>query len=236
MKRIALALLCLSVMAFTTTQEITSGTGFYVSTGGHVITNEHVVQGCREIYLRSAGGEVPAQLVAVDEVNDLALIQSSARSKKVAALRHEQNLKPGDEVTIMGYPVENGSVEHYRVRTAKIIDTVGPTGQTNWLQFTDSLKKGNSGGPLLDAFGNVIGVVRAKVTYFDITYEERNGVRKETERKAGNVDVAVNLPILTQFLEKHFVPYNAMLNYQPLSRQAMEETGRGFIVNVQCVQ
>lgn len=238
MGRYLFLLLLLPGAAFANTIEVISGTGFYVSTDGHVVTNEHVVQHCKEIWLKNGEDEISARLVDVDVKNDLALLKASERPEEIATLRYEQNLEPGDEVTIMGYPVENGSVKHYRIRTATIIDTVGPTGQQNWLQFTDALKKGNSGGPLLDEYGNVIGVVRGKAQYVEITYQTYpDGTRREISRgPEQSADIAINLPVLTKFLTSHFVSYDNMLNYQPLSRSAMEEEGRGFIVNVQCVQ
>lgn len=238
MKRLLLLSFLLVTSAEANTLEYFSGTGFYVSTDGHVITNEHVVQNCKEVTLKEGREEIPAELIDVDKKNDLALIKSSRRPKRVATLRYEQNLQKGDVVTIMGFPVENNSSDHFRIRTAKIIDIKGPTGQVNWLQFTDALKKGNSGGPLLDQYGNVIGVVRGKAQFVEITYQtDSEGNRREISRgPEQNADIAINLPVLTEFLADHFVAYNNMLNYDALSATEMQAQGQQYIINVQCLQ
>ena len=218
--------------------EILSGTGFYVSPDGHVITNEHVVQNCKSIHLKSADETVDAVLKAVDKVNDLALLEANKKPYYVATLRYEQNLKVGDEVTVIGFPAENGRADQYRMRKAQIIDTKGPTGQAGWLQFTQALEHGNSGGPLLDQFGNVIGVVRGRASFVQVKYNELpDGTQQEISRSAEqSSDIAINLPVLTNFLQNNFVNYGNMLNFQPLTDEQKFEQGQHYIVNVQCVQ
>ena len=217
---------------------ISSGTGFYVSPDGDVITNNHVVQNCKSIRLRSADESVDAVLKAVDEKNDLALLQANKKPGYIATMRYEQNLKAGDEVTVIGFPAENGRADQYHMRTAKIIDTKGPSGQEDWLQFTQALEHGNSGGPLLDQFGNVIGVVRGRVSFVQVKYRElSDGTQQELSRTAEqSSDIAINLPILTHFLQANFVSFSNMLNYQPMNEIQKFEAGQRYIINVQCIQ
>jgi S1-C subfamily serine protease len=168
----------------------------------------------------------------------LALIEANKKPYYIATLRYEQNLKPGDEVTVIGYPAENGHVNGVRMRTAKIIDTKGPSGQAGWLQFTEALQHGNSGGPLLDQYGNVIGVVRGHASFREITYQQlSDGTKREIKRgEEQNSDIAVNLPVLTEFLRNNFVNYGDMLNFEPLNTDQKFEKGQRYIVNVQCIQ
>ena len=217
---------------------ISSGTGFYVSPDGHVFTNNHVVQNCKSIRVRSADETVDAVLKAVDEENDLALLEANKKPGYIATMRYEQNLKPGDEVTVIGFPAENGRADQYRMRTAQIIDTKGPSGQTGWLQFTQALQHGNSGGPLLDQFGNVIGVVRGRVSFVQVKYRElRDGTQQELSRTAEqSSDIAINLPVVTRFLQANFVSYSNMLNFQPMTDEQKFEAGQRYIINVQCIQ
>lgn len=218
--------------------EILSGTGFYVSPDGYVITNNHVVQNCKSIRLKSADETVDAVLKAIDAENDLALLEANKKPYYIATLRYEENLKPGDEVTVIGFPAENGQADQYRMRTAKIIDTKGPTGQAGWLQFTQALEHGNSGGPLLDQFGNVIGVVRGRASFVQIKYRELgDGTKQELSRGAEqSSDIAITLPILAHFLQANFVNYSNMLNFQPLTDEQKFEAGQRYIINVQCIQ
>ncbi len=229
---------CLPFTAHAETIEILSGTGFYVSPDGYVVTNEHVVQNCKSIRLKSKDETVEGVLKAVDKTNDLAIIQAKKAPYYIATLRYEQNLKKDDEVTVIGFPVENGRAYQYRMRTAHILDTKGPSGQEGWLQFSEALKKGNSGGPLLDEFGNVIGVVRGRASFYEITYEQQpDGSQREISRGAEQrSDIAINLPILTRFLQANFVNYGNMLNFQPMTNEQKFEAAQRYIINVQCVQ
>ena len=73
-----------------------------------------------------------------------------------------QPLRANDPVVIIGYPGESWRGHDPIVRSSTIIDMKGPTGEEKWVQFNDSAEQGNSGGPLLDSAGNVVGVVVAK--------------------------------------------------------------------------
>lgn len=220
------------------TIEIVSGTGFFVSPDGDVVTNEHVVESCKSLRLKANDAWVDARVKATDKTNDLALLEANFRPYYIATLRYEQNFKPGDEVTVLGFPIEGGRADQFRMRTAKIIDTKGPSGQPDWLQFTQALKKGNSGGPLLDTFGNVIGVVRGKASFVEITYElQPDGTKREIKRgQEQSSDIAITLPVLSHFLQQHQVNYSNMLQFSPLSDTEIYAQGQRYIVNIQCFQ
>lgn len=202
---------------------LVSGTGFFINRDGYMITNAHVVKNCLSINVKGRGDVSEAKVVAVDNINDLALLKTKTSPVHIASLRYNQSLKYGDEVTIIGYPEKRGLSREYLVKTASIIDTKGPMGEKNWLQFTDIIKKGNSGGPLLDSDGNVVGVITAR-----IIKTSSNGVY------LGTTDVAVNTPVVEKFLYRNKIGYNKMISYNQLS--GIENNAKKFVVNVHCYQ
>src|SRR5688572_3786330 len=162
--------------AFAQAQMLTysSGTGFFISSNGHVITNNHVVDGCSEIKLYGAVGEVEAVLVARDTKHDLALLKSQFSAPNFANLSNlKQPLQAGDPVIIIGYPGQAWKTGQTTTSQAQILSTRGPRGEEHWLEFSDTVAQGNSGGPLLDTSGNVVGVVVAKVRSYIFNKEEQ---------------------------------------------------------------
>jgi putative serine protease PepD len=141
-----------------------TGTGFVIDSEGHVVTNEHVVDQADTAQVSFAeGGEEQARVIATDRSTDLAVLQVDLEGHDVDPLELDSsaNVKVGDQVYAIGNPF---GLE--RSLTAGIVSAVGrqiqaPNGFTidDAIQTDAPVNQGNSGGPLLDAAGNVIGVV-----------------------------------------------------------------------------
>jgi putative serine protease PepD len=141
-----------------------SGTGFVIDDEGHVATNEHVVGDAQTVQLRFAqGGDEQARVIATDRSTDLAVLEVDLAGHGVdpVELGSSAEIEVGDPVYAIGNPF---GLE--RSLTAGIVSAVdraieAPNGFTiNGAIQTDApVNQGNSGGPLLDAAGNVIGVV-----------------------------------------------------------------------------
>ncbi len=213
-------------------QHYSSGTGFFVSKNGYVITNEHVIRECQSGHAIQLKGAVQAEarLIATDVSNDLALLRANSYAPNVARLRGTASvINRGEDVLVMGYPLDAAVTGTYRIAQAQVIDLIGPTGEPNWLQFTDSAQKGNSGGPLLDPAGNVIGVVSGKTQLF--AYDRRSN-RNIT---ISSSDVAVTLEPLKKFLRRYNVKYERSQTFIQKIPSLIERTARGFVVQVRCV-
>jgi putative serine protease PepD len=141
-----------------------SGTGFVVDSDGHVVTNQHVVDTAQTVEVRFAeGGEEQARVVATDRSTDLAVLEVDLSGHKVTPveLGSSAGVEVGDSVYAIGNPF---GLE--RSFTAGIVSAVdrdirAPNGFTinDAIQTDAPVNQGNSGGPLLDTEGNVIGVV-----------------------------------------------------------------------------
>ncbi len=141
-----------------------TGTGFLVSSNGHVVTNQHVVDGCVGDIQGNLTGEAPATLrvVSTDETNDLALLQVPGSFKEVAKIK-DKAVQSGDNVVAIGFPFHGLLTSDFTVTTGIVSSLSGLLNDTRFLQISAAVQPGNSGGPLLAASGDVVGVVAAKL-------------------------------------------------------------------------
>jgi putative serine protease PepD len=139
------------------------GSGFVIDTSGHIITNEHVVSGATAITVRfSDGTTAKATLVGTDPSSDVGVIKVDVGANKLhpLTLGSSKGVLPGQEVVAIGSPF--GLAESM---TSGIVSAVGRTIQApnnysiaNAIQTDAPINHGNSGGPLLDLSGNVLGI------------------------------------------------------------------------------
>lgn len=145
-------------------QSISSGSGFVLSEDGFVVTNYHVVDGATSISFTTADGtEYAATYIGGDEFNDIALIKAEATGLQAAVIGSSKNLIVGDQVVAIGNPLgELASTMTVGYISAKdrIVTTDGS--QISMLQTDAAINSGNSGGPLLNMFGQVVGITSAK--------------------------------------------------------------------------
>ena len=207
----------------------TSGTGF-ITHDGHILTNNHVIEKCNKISIHGDGISANAVVVAQDREHDLALLKAAFTSPNMAYFNSmRQPLKAGDPVVIIGYPGESWKGNDPIVRSSTIIDMKGPAGEEKWLQFNDSVQQGNSGGPLLDSAGNVVGVVVAKAE-LHITKTQYGNSEKIVKKS----DIAISLPTVRKFLSLYNILYQTADSAIYLSPDRVNDRTRPFIVNVNC--
>jgi len=139
-----------------------SGSGFFVSDQGYIITNNHVVEGSKSVrVILSNGSEQNVTVVGTDKYNDIAVLKTDGAVPAVAALGNSDVLQPGESVIAIGSPLgdfKNTVTVGVVSATGRSIDT-GAGYQIEGLVQTDAaINQGNSGGPLLNLAGQVIGV------------------------------------------------------------------------------
>lgn len=140
-----------------------AGSGFLIDNDGHILTNYHVVQGTQTIQVTFGDRSTyKARLIGDDEVNDIALIQIDTKGRKLVPLPlgDSRKLQVGQRVLAIGNPFGFQST-----LTTGIVSALGRTVQTSDNTFIDdaiqtdaAINRGNSGGPLLDSRGEVIGI------------------------------------------------------------------------------
>jgi S1-C subfamily serine protease len=203
----------------------TQGTGFFVSQDGKVLTNAHVVRDCRQIALRTAEKSGVGRVVARDTKNDLALLTSGIRAPSYAKLRPSVQL--GEEIVVYGYPLAGLLASGGNVTTGNVAAVSGLGDDSRFLQITAPVQSGNSGGPLLDRFGNVVGVVTSKSDL------RMAALIKEIPQ---NVNFALKSSLVVTFLEANRVSHSKSEIGNALKTADLASMAGAFSLQVVCVQ
>ena len=146
-----------------------NGSGFIISEDGYILTNFHVVENAYTANLKvqvmtSDGSEYTAAIVGVEPNNDVAVLKIDAKGLNAAALGNSDELRVGDTVYAIGNPL--GELE-FSMSTGHVsaLDRVINTQESeriNMFQIDAAVNEGNSGGPVYNAMGEVVGIVTAK--------------------------------------------------------------------------
>ena len=204
-----------------------SGTGFIVSNSGHVVTNQHVIDGCVGDIQGNLTGEasVKLRLVSSDETNDLALLQAPGSFKDVATIK-DKAVHSGDSVVAIGYPFHGLLTSDFTVTTGIVSSLSGIFNDTRHLQISAAVQPGNSGGPLLSSAGEVVGVVSAKLNALKIA--------KATGDIPENINFAIKTGALRDFLDNSVVPYQTSDSKNELKTADITRNARAFTLLISC--
>ena len=143
-----------------------SGSGFIVSSEGYILTNAHVIEGAEEItVLLSAGEEVPATLIGADNETDVAVLKVEQAGLVPVAIGNSDDVRVGEFVVAIGNPLDTDRLANtttFGVISASARE-ITIDGHTNtYLQTDAAINFGNSGGPLINMHGEVVGMNSAK--------------------------------------------------------------------------
>ncbi|MBF0481892.1 MAG: trypsin-like peptidase domain-containing protein [Desulfovibrionaceae bacterium] len=201
-RRHVAAVFCLLVLAVCTARPaqaatVLTGTGFVVSRQGHVLTNYHVIEGTRGLRGQIDGREFTLTVLRTDPDRDLALLQIQGQAPPPLAFRQGKPIRPGDAVVAVGYPLQGILAHEANVTTGDMSASAGPGGNRNLIQITAPIQPGNSGGPVLDSYGLVVGVAVAQLGVKD-TFAATGDIPQ-------NVNFAVKGSVAQDFLEKNGV-------------------------------
>ncbi len=197
---------------------LVSGTGFLVSRSGYVITNRHVVDGCRTLHTKYKNHVVPLTVKKMSREHDLALLSMGRGVDRALTIR-DNPIREGDEVLIMGYPLgrawkNDPLYVKGRVGRAPALGN----GKKDIVFFARGVTFGNSGSAVLDANGGVVGVVWGGNTLKD-------GVSRIW---------AVNLETLRAFLESNYTPYAARPTYGKRNMGNLGRDIREMVLPILC--
>src|SRR5262249_14571733 len=205
-------------------QGVSSGTAFSVAPE-LLITNQHVVEGCSSVEVISLDGRRPGSIAAADADIDLAILQVSGLRGTTARLRSPNNVLLGEPVFVFGYPY-TGELSSGGNFTSGLVSALhGFRDSANQIQITSPIQRGNSGGPLMDSSGLVIGVIQSKLSL-------------KAARLLGdipqNVNFAISLEALTQFLAKHKVAFQTMARSPAPDTASVAAMAQNFTYRIEC--
>jgi len=134
------------------------GSGFFVSWNGHLVTNYHVVADASRISVSLDGELVKADVIRIDPENDLALLKVDA-IRAPLLIRQHHSLERGTEIVALGYPLVPIQGREQKATFGHINALSGIQGDSRFTQLDAAVQPGNSGGPVLNRRGDVVGVV-----------------------------------------------------------------------------
>jgi S1-C subfamily serine protease len=190
----------------------TSGSGFFISKLGHVLTNQHVVDNCQKVTIGDdTKKQVTANVLETDRRNDLALLKissmqmASAETKslirklgiKIAPLASDgllrsEGVELGEDVLVAGYPYGDIFSNSIKVTKGIVSANRGLGDDTGQFQIDAAVQPGNSGGPIYDGNGNIVGVVVSQLNKMKFA--------KEIGSMPENVNFGIKASTVRQFL------------------------------------
>jgi len=163
-----------------------TGTGFFISNEGHVITNFHVIEDARSVkVILENGEELSAQVLKRDPANDVALLKIAKASK---GLKLSGDIAKGEQVLTIGYPLISVQGQESKVTFGNINALSGIKGDVRFAQIDVPIQPGNSGGPLINQQGEVVGVVTATLNVI------------QTLRESGSLPQNVNYAVKSDYV------------------------------------
>jgi S1-C subfamily serine protease len=140
-------------------ENVRFGTAFFASEDGYLITCHHVIKDAKEITIvLSDGTNLPARIVQADKVNDVALLKTDTTSKALP-VSDSSHLTKGEEVFTLGYPHIGVQGQEQKATFGRVNSVSGIQDDIRFIQIDVPIQPGNSGGPLIDSKGQVVGIV-----------------------------------------------------------------------------
>lgn len=208
-------------------QLASTGTGFFVTDDGHLLTNHHVVEGCALIRVVLPSGSVDGSAVAESATDDLAVIFAADAEPEAVASFRGTSAALGEDLIAIGYPLQNLLGGAVNATFGSVSSNSGPGGDRRFIQMTAPVQPGNSGGPLLDETGAVIGVVVAKLDAVSVAIA--------TGDIPQNVNFGIKGAVARSFLSIHDIDYEvADSQSRSAGRPAVVSTATAFTVPVEC--
>jgi hypothetical protein len=225
---VVLLTLLLGLSAARAADNLARGSGVVIGSHGEILTNAHVVKDCTQITVRSPSGDhLAAHLIAIDDKNDLAVVSGLASLSSAAAFRDLTPVRAGEAVVAMGYPLSGLLATTANLSLGNVSALAGLHDDPRYLQISAPVQAGNSGGPLLDSSGHLIGVVTAKLNAALIA--------AYTGDIPQNVNFALKADVARAFLDSKGIAYRTERSGRNLSAADVGDIARAFTVRIECV-
>ena len=201
-----------------------SGSGFSIDDNGNILTNYHVVKACSRIRVFPDGDD--AKLIAKNTDLDLAVIRSPNKTAASAGISGAP-AERGQAVVVAGFPYRGELSSGIHITTGTISSLQGVKDDPDTLQISAPVQPGNSGGPLLNESGQVIGVVSSKLNalYFAKKYKD----------VPTNVSFAIKANVVRKFLESNQIDYSLVSStVDPMKTTEISALAEKFTVAIEC--
>lgn len=203
-----------------------TGTGFLISKDNWIVTNAHVVEDCSYVEVSSLGKATDIQ---IDKQNDLAVLRLTSLKPDILPLKL-RNMPPrlGEDVAALGYPLAQILSDGIKITMGNINSLIGLENDTRYLQISTPIQPGNSGGPLVDRSGYLLGINSARLN--------DNYAIKHSGSIPQNVNFAIKSNILELFLQSRDISFekDADADSQQLSSVDLAEKVSKSVFQIVC--
>ncbi len=203
-----------------------SGTGFVVSRQGHILTNYHVISVCPSIRILTDGRLEEASITAIDKENDLALLKLPQPMQHVARFRKGRSIRAGDAIVVVGFPYHQILASEANVTIGVVSALAGIRNDSRFMQISAPVQPGNSGGPVLDSSGRVVGVVESKLNALAMALI--------TGDIPQNVNFAIKDSTAKSFLDSRGIVYETASSERTIESGEIGEIAKRFTYLIEC--
>ncbi len=177
---------------------IGSGTGFFVSSAGHAVSNEHVVGICKKVATKIEGEKLFFNILKTDKVNDIGLLKGDYKSSTFLNIKSD-GAEFGEDIVAFGYPLSDKLSSSVKLSRGIVSSLSGPNDNYSEIQIDAAIQPGNSGGPVLNMEGQVVGIASSGLNKVLMLLDEDQPYIPE------NINFAVAAPTLLNFLKANGV-------------------------------
>jgi S1-C subfamily serine protease len=201
-----------------------SGSGFAVDSS-HILTNAHVIEGAHKIAAANDRFTAPAEVVLSDPRNDIALLRIERALPAAARFRSEIDIHLGEDVIVLGFPLQGLLGSGPQATGGNVSALCGIGNDTSVLQFSAPIASGNSGGPILDQSGLVLGQVHSSLNLDRI---------RDGGSNAENINFGVKGAVIRSFLATIGIEPNLDSGGPVRTRADIVREARSFIYRIRC--
>jgi S1-C subfamily serine protease len=180
-----------------------TGSGFFINQKGHMITNAHVINGCKAITFLQDSREAAATVTSTDQMNDLAILKSRKQVSRQFVPIRQSSPKIGEQIYAIGFPLSNLLGKSPKVTSGIISALSGLGGDVSKVQVDAALQSGNSGGPIVDTKGRLVAVSVQKLGKAALAFLKDSGEIPE------NVNFGIKNLTVKTMLNAHKVRYSS---------------------------
>ncbi|GGE08015.1 trypsin-like peptidase domain-containing protein [Rhizobium anhuiense] len=170
-------------------EPMSSGTGFAVTADGWILTNAHVVQDCGRIEVKGKGDAADPR---IDATNDLAVVKITASEPLVPLAFRKSATRLGEDIVAVGYPLATLLADSVKITTGNVNALAGIRNDTRYIQISTPIQPGNSGGPVVDRNGFLLGITSATLS---------KKIADDIGITAQNVNFAIRASVAELFLQ-----------------------------------
>ena len=184
---------------------IGGGSGFVVSEANHFMTNDHVIKDCDKVTVAKGDKVYETTLVDTDPYNDVALLTVDPGSDELTPVKFRagRGLRVGDDVTAIGFPLTDVLGKNFRATNGIMSAFTGIKSDHSTFQMSAAIQPGNSGGPVIDKFGGIVGMAVGVLK--DREQEDEDG--KKSVIRGDSAAFAIKAFMLKNFLDERRIDY-----------------------------